>query len=64
MAASGVLSWLNQVQEPSPVLSWDHPVASYEALADAPLGNGLELYLMTAFICFLCFLILGRERKK
>lgn len=63
MAATGALAYLDQSQGPPLALSLDHPLMSYEALADAPLGNGLELYVMTAFIFFACFLLMGRERK-
>lgn len=64
LAAGGILTYLNQSQESPPVLSWDHPLASYAALADVPLGNGLELYTMISGIFFLCFLVMGRERRR
>lgn len=31
-------------------LIWRHPVASYMALAEAPTGNGWELFAVVAFI--------------
>ena len=42
-----------------PHLSARQPLASYRALADAPFGNGLELFAMTALIFFACFLAAG-----
>ena len=42
-----------------PHLSARHPLASYRALADAPFGNGLELFALVAFIYFACFLAAG-----
>lgn len=35
------------------------PLASYRALADAPFGNGLELFALVAFLYFACFLAAG-----
>ncbi len=40
-----------------PRLPVRHPLASYRALADAPFGNGLELFALVAFIYFACFLV-------
>ena len=42
-----------------PRLSAGHPLASYRALADAPFGNGAELFALAAFIYFACFLAAG-----
>ena len=42
-----------------PYLSARHPLASYRALADAPFGNGLELFALVAFVFFACFLAAG-----
>lgn len=42
-----------------PHLSARQPLASYRALADAPFGNGLELFALTAVIFFACFLVAG-----
>jgi hypothetical protein len=41
---------------PAPVLhlSWRHPVASYVALAAAPTGNGLELFIVVAVVYAVC----------
>jgi hypothetical protein len=64
MAATGILAYLDQGPVTSlPPLSWRHPLTSYWALAGAPLGNGAVLFLLTAFIFFMCFLIWGRERQ-
>lgn len=42
-----------------PHLSARHLLASYRALADAPFGNGAELFALVAFIFFACFLMAG-----
>jgi hypothetical protein len=42
-----------------PRLSARQPLASYRALADAPFGNGAELFALVAFIYFACFLMTG-----
>jgi membrane protein implicated in regulation of membrane protease activity len=39
--------------------TWRHPVASYMALAEAPTGNGWELFAVVAFIYAVCFLVAG-----
>ena len=50
-------------QDPGPAtfppMSGRHPLASYRALADAPLGNGLELFALVAFIYFACIFVAG-----
>jgi hypothetical protein len=50
-------------QDPGPVsfprLPARHPVAPYRALADAPTGNGLELFAMAASICAVCIFVAG-----
>jgi hypothetical protein len=40
-------------------LTWRHPIASYVALAAAPVGNGWELFAVVAFIFGVCFLMSG-----
>jgi hypothetical protein len=40
-------------------LSWRHPVASYVALAAAPTGGGLELFIVVAVIYAVCLLVAG-----
>lgn len=54
--------------DPGPVtfphLSASHPLASYTALAAAPLGNGWELFALTAFIFATCFLVSGWRRLR
>ena len=42
-----------------PRLSAGHPLASYRALADAPSGNGLELFALVAFIFAVCIFVAG-----
>ena len=50
-------------QDPGPAafprLSARHPLASYRALADAPTGNGLELFALVAFIFAVCIFVAG-----
>jgi hypothetical protein len=50
-------------QDPGPVsfphLSARHALASYRALADAPTGNGLELFALVAFIFAACIFVAG-----
>ena len=43
----------------SPRMSVRRPLASYRALADAPFGNGLELFALVAFIYFACIFVAG-----
>ena len=43
----------------SPRMSARRPLASYRALADAPFGNGLELFALVAFIYFACIFVAG-----
>ena len=42
---------------PFPRLSARHPLASYRALADAPTGNGLELFALVASIFAACIFV-------
>ena len=42
-----------------PRLSARHPLASYRALADAPFGNGLELFGLVALIFASCIFVAG-----
>ena len=50
-------------QDPGPAafprLSARHPLASYRALADAPTGNGAELFALVAFIFAVCIFVAG-----
>ena len=52
-------------QDPGPVsfprMSVRHPLASYQALADAPFGNGLELFALVASIFAVCIFVAGRR---
>jgi hypothetical protein len=50
--------------EAFPRLSARHPMASYRALADAPFGNGLELFALTAFIYLACIFVAGWRRAR
>ena len=48
-----------------PHLSARHPLASYTALASAPLGSGWELFALVASVMTACFLISGwRARRR
>ena len=53
-------------QDPGPAsfppLPARHPLASYRVLADAPSGNGLELFALTAFIFAACIFVAGWRR--
>jgi hypothetical protein len=42
-----------------PRLSARHPLASYRALADAPFGNGAELFALVASIFAACIFVAG-----
>jgi hypothetical protein len=42
-----------------PRLSARHPMASYRALADAPFGNGAELFAVVAFVFAVCIFVAG-----
>ena len=42
-----------------PRISAQDPLASYRALADAPTGNGLELFALVAFIFAVCIFVAG-----
>ncbi len=50
-------------QDPGPTafprLSARHPLASYRALAEAPFGNGLELFGLVASIFAVCIFVAG-----
>ena len=50
-------------QDPGPLafprLSAQRPLASYRTLADAPFGNGLELFALVAFIFAVCIFVAG-----
>jgi hypothetical protein len=47
-----------------PRLSARDPLASYRALADAPFGNGLELFGMVAFIFAVCIFVAGWRQAR
>ena len=55
-------------QDPGPVafprLSARDPLASYRALADAPSGNGLELFALVAFIFAVCIFVAGWRKAR
>ena len=43
--------------------AWD-PLASYLALADTPFGNGLELFVLIAFIFAVCIFVAGWRQAR
>jgi hypothetical protein len=45
-------------------LSPGQPLASYRSLADAPSGNGLELFALVAFLFFACLLVTGMRHAR
>ena len=45
-------------------LSWQHPAASYLALAAAPTGNGWELFAVLSVIYMLALLVAGRRKAR
>jgi hypothetical protein len=47
-----------------PRLSARHPLASYRALADAPFGNGLELFALVASIFAVCIFVAGWRKAR
>jgi hypothetical protein len=47
-----------------PRVSVRHPLASDRALADAPFGNGVELFVLVAFIYFVCIFVAGWRRAR
>ena len=47
-----------------PRLSAKDPLASYRALADAPFGNGLELFALVAFIFAVCIFVAGWRQAR
>jgi hypothetical protein len=47
-----------------PRLSARHPLASYRALADAPFGNGAELFGLVAFIFAVCIFVAGWRQAR
>ena len=59
LAAAAVIARFDPGPVSFPHLSSRQPLASYRALADAPFGNGLELFALVALIYFACFLAAG-----
>jgi hypothetical protein len=55
-------------QDPGPVafprMSVRDPLASYRALADAPFGNGVELFALVAFIFAACIFVAGWRKAR
>jgi hypothetical protein len=47
-----------------PRMSARDPLASYRALADAPFGNGLELFALVAFVFAVCIFVAGWRRAR
>ena len=58
VAVAGIAS-----QDPGPAafprLSARQPLAAYRALADAPFGNGAELFALVAVIFAVCIFVAG-----
>lgn len=55
-------------QDPGPVafprLSARHPLAAYVALAAAPFGNAVELFVLTEVIFTACIFVAGWRRAR
>ena len=62
-AVSG-LACLDPGPVPFPHLSARHPLASYMALAAAPLGSAWELAALVASVFAACFLVAGWRRNR
>jgi hypothetical protein len=58
-AAVSGLACLDPGPAPFPRVSPRHPMVAYMALAAAPLGNGLELFALVAFIFAVCIFVAG-----
>ena len=59
LAAISGLACLDPGPVAFPDLSARDPLASYRALADAPTGNGLELFALVASIFAACIFVAG-----
>ena len=59
LAAVSGLACLDPGPAPFPRVSPWHPMAAYMALAGAPTGNGLELFVLAAFIFAACIFVSG-----
>ena len=59
LAAVAAIASQDPGRVPFPRLSARHPLASYRALADAPFGNGLELFALVASIFAACIFVAG-----
>jgi hypothetical protein len=47
-----------------PHLTARDPLASYRALAAAPVGSAPELFALVTLIYFVCFLVAGRRHAR
>ena len=64
LAAVGAIARNDPGPAAFPRLPARHPLASYRALADAPTGNGLELFALVAFIYFACMFVAGWRQAR
>jgi hypothetical protein len=67
LAVTAAWSWMASltIGPADPVhLDLSRPLASYAALADAPAGNGWELFAVIAVIFAACFLAAGLRRYR
>jgi hypothetical protein len=64
IAAVSGLACLDPGPVPFPHLSARHPLASYMALAAAPLGSAWELAALVAVVFAACFLVAGWRRAR
>ena len=61
LAAVAVIASQDPGRAAFPRMSARDPLASYRALADAPFGNGVELFALVAFIFAVCIFVAGRR---
>ena len=64
LAAVAAMASQDPGPAPFPRMSARHPLASYRALADAPTGNGLELFAPVAFIFAVCIFVAGWRKAR
>jgi hypothetical protein len=64
LAAVAAIASQDPGAAPFPRMSDRDPLASYRALADAPFGNGLELFALVASIFAVCIFVAGWRRVR
>ncbi len=64
LAAVAAIARLDPGPAALPRLSVRDPLASYRALADAPTGNGLELFALVASIFAVCIFVAGWRKAR